>query len=597
MAFYIVPPMTAANERHGGSIIADVLARHGVRNLFTLCGGHISPILTGCESRGIKVVDVRDEGHAVFAADAAARLTGTVGVAAVTAGPGVTNTVTALKNAQMAQTPLLLFGGATATLLKGRGSLQDIDQLSLMKPLTKWATTVSTVPSLGTIVERAITIATTGVPAPVFIEVPVDLLYPEDQIRAMYAKEVGLGKAKGLSARALELYVRGHLVRQFKTPQLPDFSQSIPEVRLPTLRNSTDGLAAAARAIRNAERPLIIVGAQTTIGVRDPERVARALRELGAPVYLAGSARGMLGRHDPLQFRHARTPALKEADCVVVCGFPFDFRLGYGRTIKRGATVVTANLSAAEMKKNRRPEIAVEMHPADFLVALAGQASQGNAAQKWGGWFDTLRGRETARDAEIAKKSAPEGILVDPIHFFLRMEEAMADDAILVVDGGDFVATASYIVRPRAPLSWLDPGVFGTLGVGGGFSVGAAASRPGKEIWLVWGDGSSAYSLSEFDTFVRHGYAPIAIIGNDASWAQIAREQVEMLGTALGTELRRTDYHKVAEGYGGVGLVLTDPGKIDSTLAEARSISRGGRPVCINVHLRATDFRKGSISI
>jgi acetolactate synthase-1/2/3 large subunit len=363
------------------------------------------------------------------------------------------------------------------------------------------------------------------------------------------------------------------------------------------LRNSTDGLAAAARAIRNAERPMIVVGAQTMVGVRDPERLARALRELGAPVYLAGSARGLLGRHDALQFRHARTPALKEADCVVVCGFPFDFRLGYGRTIKRGATVVTANLSAAEMKKNRRPEIAVEMHPADFLVALAAQAGHGNAAQKWGPWFETLRGREKARDEEIAKKAAPAGQLVDPIHFFLRVEEAMADDAILVVDGGDFVATASYILRPRAPLSWLDPGVFGTLGVGGGFSVGAAASRPGKEIWLIWGDGSSGYSLSEFDTFTRHGYAPIALIGNDASWAQIAREQVEILGTTLGCDLRRTDYHKVAEGYGGVGLVLNDASRIDGVLAEAKAIAKTGRPVCINVHLRKTDFRKGSISI
>ena len=584
--------MSAANERHGGQIIADVLVRHGVKQLFTLCGGHISPILTGAEQRGIRVVDVRDEGHAVFAADAAARMTGIIGVAAVTAGPGVTNTITALKNAQMAQTPLLLFGGATATLLKGRGSLQDIDQLSLMRPLTKWATTVSTVPSLGAIVERAIHIATDGVPGPVFIEVPVDLLYPESQIRAMYAKEVGLGKAKGLSARALELYVRGHLYRQFKAPVLPDLSLS--DVRLPSLRNSADGISAAARALRAAERPLIVVGAQTMVGVREPDRLARALRDLGAPVYLAGSARGLLGRHDELQFRHARTPALKEADCVVVCGFPFDFRLGYGRTIKRGATVITANLSAAEMKKNRRPEIAVEMHPGDFLAALAGQAG---GKGRWQPWFETLRGRERARDEEIAKKSAPAGELIDPINFFLRVEEHMADDAILVVDGGDFVATASYIVRPRAPLSWLDPGVFGTLGVGGGFSVGAAATRPGKEIWLIWGDGSSAYSLSEFDTFVRHGMAPIALIGNDASWAQIAREQVEMLGTALGTELRRTDYHKVAEGYGGAGLLLTDPAKIDGTLTEAKAIARTGRPVCINVHLRATDFRKGSISI
>ncbi|HVK76238.1 MAG TPA: thiamine pyrophosphate-binding protein [Kofleriaceae bacterium] len=584
--------MSAIPDHHGGTIIADVLIRHGVKHLFTLCGGHISPILTGAEQRGIRVVDVRDEGNAVFAADAVARMTGTVGVAAVTAGPGVTNTVTALKNAQMAQTPLLLLGGATATLLKGRGSLQDIDQLSIMKPLTKWATTIKAVPAIAQTIERAIAIATSGVPGPVFVEVPVDLLYPEEMVRQMYAKEVGLGKGKGLAARALELYVKGHLYRQFKAPVLPELD--LPEVKLPSLRTATDSIASAARAVRNAERPVLVVGSQAMVGVREPARVAAALGELGAPVYLAGSARGLLGRHSDLQFRHARGNALKEADVAVVCGFPFDFRLGYGRTIGR-ATVVTANLSAAEMKKNRRPQVAVEMHPADFLVALAAQAG-GNGA-RWAPWFETLRGRERARDAEIAKKAAPTGELVDPIHFFLRLEEHMADDAILVVDGGDFVATASYIVRPRAPLAWLDPGVFGTLGVGGGFALGAALARPGREVWLVWGDGSSAYTLAEFDSFVRHGVAPIALIGNDASWAQIAREQVEMLGTPLGTELRRTDYHKVAEGYGGVGLELTDPAKIDGTLAEARSIARGGRPVCINVHLRATDFRKGSISM
>src|SRR5689334_4459369 len=179
--------------QHGGDIVADVLARHGVTHLFTLCGGHISPILTGAQGKGIKVVDVRDEGNAVFAADAVARMTGTIGVAAVTAGPGVTNTITALKNAQMAQTPLLLLGGATATLLKGRGSLQDIDQLTLMKPLVKWATAVKTVPALVPTLERAIAIAKDGVPGPVFLEVPVDILYPEEIVRSWYEKEAGLG--------------------------------------------------------------------------------------------------------------------------------------------------------------------------------------------------------------------------------------------------------------------------------------------------------------------------------------------------------------------------------------------------------------------
>src|SRR5438477_4388839 len=207
---------------HGGDIIADVLARHGVTHLFTLCGGHISPILTGAKTRGLRVVDVRDEANAVFAADAVARMTGTVGAAAVTAGPGVTNAITAIKNAMMAQSPLVLFGGATATLLKGRGSLQDIDQMTLMKPLVKWATTVKTVPALAPTVERAIEIATEGVPGPVFVEVPVDILYPEAIVRMWYEKEAGLGKAKGIGAKALELYIRGHLYRQFRGPVLPD---------------------------------------------------------------------------------------------------------------------------------------------------------------------------------------------------------------------------------------------------------------------------------------------------------------------------------------------------------------------------------------
>ncbi len=578
---------------HGGDLIADVLLKHGATHLFTLCGGHISPILTGCHAKGIRVIDVRDEVNAVFAADAVARMTGGIGVAAVTAGPGVTNTITAVKNAQMAQSPIVLFGGATATLLKGRGSLQDIDQLSIMKSVTKWSTTVKTVPALGPTVERACEIAMEGVPGPVFIEVPVDLLYSEEIVRSWYEKEAGLGKAKGIGAKALELYIRGHLYRQFRAPVLPELH--LPE--MPHLRNGNADLQKAADALKNAERPVIVVGSQTLVGVKDPGRLARALGMLGAPVYLAGTARGLLGRTHELQLRHNRGAALKAADVVVVCGFPFDFRLGYGRGIPKQATLIAANLSAHELKKNRRPDIAVQMHAGEFLIGLGDRISTGERGDRWRPWLDGLRTKEAARDAEITAKTTPKGELVDPLHFFQRMEEAMADDAVLVVDGGDFVATASYIVRPRAPLSWLDPGVFGTLGVGGGMALGAALVRPGREVWLIWGDGSSAYTLAEFDSYVRHGVAPIAVIGNDASWAQIAREQVEILGTTLGCDLRRTDYHKVAEGYGGVGLVLSDPARVDATLAEAKAIAKTGRPVCINVHLRKTDFRKGSISM
>jgi thiamine pyrophosphate-dependent acetolactate synthase large subunit-like protein len=576
---------------HGGDLIAEVLARHGATHMFTLCGGHISPLLTGAQARGLRVIDVRDEVNAVFAADAVARMTGSIGVAAVTAGPGVTNTITAVKNAQMAQSPVVIFGGATATLLKGRGSLQDIDQLSIMKSITKWATTVKTVPGLVPTVERACQLAVEGVPGPVFVEVPVDLLYPEEVVRSWYEKEAGLGKAKGIGAKALELYIRGHLYRQFRAPVMPEVH--LP--KLPALRNGDGGLERAAEALKHAERPVIVVGSQTLAGVKDPGRLARALGMLGAPVFLAGTARGLLGRTHELQLRHNRGAALKEADVVIVCGFPFDFRLGYGRGITKKGTLIAANLSSHELRKNRRPDIALEMHPAEFLIALADRIS--SAGDRWRPWADGLREKEAARDREIAAKAKEKGELIDPVHFFTRMEEAMADDAVLVVDGGDFVATASYIIRPRAPLSWLDPGVFGTLGVGGGMALGAALVRPGREVWLVWGDGSSAYTLAEFDSYVRHGVAPIAVIGNDASWSQIAREQVEILGTTLGCDLRRTDYHKVAEGYGGVGLVLSDPARTDGVLAEAKAIAKTGRPVCINVHLRKSDFRKGSISM
>jgi acetolactate synthase-1/2/3 large subunit len=305
-------------------------------------------------------------------------------------------------------------------------------------------------------------------------------------------------------------------------------------------------------------------------------------------------ARGLLGRRDALQFRHARGRALKEADVVVVAGFPFDFRLGYGRGLGRGAFIGAANLSAAELRKNRRPDVAVEMHPGEFLVALAAKAGKPQAREAW---FGALREREAARNREIAAGAEAAGELVNPLRFLLRLEEKMADDAALVVDGGDFVATAAYTLRPRAPLAWLDPGVFGTLGVGGGFATAAALARPGREVWLLYGDGSCAYSLAEFDSFARHGLAPIAVIGNDGSWQQIAREQVDMLGDDVGTVLARCDYHRVAEGYGGVGLLLTEDGRIDETLDRAREAARAGRPVCINVHLRRSEFRKGSISM
>jgi acetolactate synthase-1/2/3 large subunit len=576
----------------GGAIIGRILASRGVRQLFTLCGGHISPILVGAESNGIRIIDVRDEVTAVFAADAVARMTGIPGVAAVTAGPGVTNTITAVKNAQLAQSPVVLFGGAAATLLKGRGSLQDIDQISVMQSITKWAVSVKKVRSIGPTVERAMDIAQEGVPGPVFVELPIDLLYAEDLVREMFMKEAGGGR--NLGSKALELYMRGHLYRQFNQPHVsiaPPLRESLP----PKASDRNPHVKKVASLLHKAERPALVIGSQALVNSQNPEPIADAVRALGVPTWLGGMARGLLGRYSDIQFRHKRSAALKEADLVIVAGFPFDFRLGYGRSISSQATLVAANLSGSEMRKNRRPEIPVHMHAGAFLEQLASEV--GGGLGPWKEWFDTLRVREVQRDEEIIEQSRAPTDLVNPLQLFTRIEKKMADDAVLVVDGGDFVATASYILRPRKPLSWLDPGVYGTLGVGGGFAIGASLVRPGKEVWLIYGDGSCAYSLAEMDTCIRHGLAPIAVIGTDGSWAQIAREQVPMLGTDVGTVLRRTAYHEVAQGYGAAGLLLDDPARVDAVLDEAKALSAAGTPVVINVHIAKTEFRKGSISM
>ncbi len=584
----------STSARHGGDVIGEILERRGIRQLFTLCGGHISPILVGAKRHGVEVVDMREEVNAVFAADAAARLTGNVGVAAVTAGPGVTNTITAIKNAQMAESPVLLFGGATATVLRGRGSLQDIDQLSILSPITKWATRVTTFKSLGPTVERAMDLALSGVPGPVFVEVPIDLLYPEETVRKWTMDEATM---KGPLGDALRLYLRGHLYRQFEQPHVPLELPALPSVMDLTITGDARAkIDEVKEALSRAERPLLVLGSQALVNEATPERVAEAIRVLGVPTYLGGMARGLLGRHDPLQYRHERGKALKEADLVIVCGFPFDFRLKYGQAIPRSAKLVGVNLSAATLRKNRIPDIAVKMHPGQFLVDLsrrAGPVGAGRAA-----WFEALTRREEARDAKIAERAASSSpSRVSPIRLFLELEEKLADDAILIADGGDFVGTASYILRPRGPIAWLDPGVYGTLGVGGGFAAGASACAKGREVWILWGDGSSAYSLSEFDTFVRHGMAPIAVIGTDALWSQIARDQTDLLGDAVGTVLRDTSYEKVAEGYGGVGLLLDDEAKIGEVLDEAKRIAKSGKPVCVNVLLAPSDFRKGSISV
>ncbi len=573
---------------HGGDLIASVLEAQGVELLFTLVGGHISPILVGAKARGIRVIDTRHEATAVFAADAVARLTGRPGVVAVTAGPGLTNTITAVKNAQIAQSPVILLGGAAATVLKGRGSLQDIDQMALLSPHVKWAATARRVADLVPLLERAFAEAQSGVPGPVFLECPIDLLYSERDVRQLYG---AAGRGRSLAARTTNLYLQGHLSYLFAGAGR---AKAGPPISPPVPRPDSAAVAEAAATLAQARRPVMVIGAQALLEAAAAAELAGAVERLGVPVYLSGGARGLLGASHPLLMRHERRAALREADTVILAGVPCDFRLDYGRHIARGATYIAANRSPADLNLNKRPTIGALADPGRFLRALAAAAPD---AGRWPGWLAGLRERDAAREVAIARQAEERTAHLNPVQLCREIEAALPPEALLVADGGDFVATASYIVSPRAPLRWLDPGPFGTLGVGAGFALGAKLARPECEVWALFGDGAFGYSLAELDTFVRHGVPIVAVIGNDAAWGQIARDQVGILGDDVATTLAPTAYHQVVEGFGAAGLALDDPELVGETLAQARALAAAGRPVVINARLGKSDFRKGSLSM
>jgi acetolactate synthase-1/2/3 large subunit len=578
---------------NGGDVVAKVLQQQGVSLVFTLCGGHISPILVGCDQIGLRVVDVRSEASAVFAAEATARITGIPGVAIVTAGPGVTNTITAVKNAQLAQVPVVLIGGASATVLKGRGALQDIDQVTLLKPIVKMAQSIRRNCDIVPVLEDAFTVARSGVPGPVFIECPIDLLYDEALVREWYQAGAQQGQPIRIKQKITQLYLKYHVDKMFAC-DLDTLDSEPHTADIPVM--APVNTAKAARLLDRAQTPVMIIGSQAMLHPDQTALLAEAVTSLGMPVYLAGMARGLMGPDHPLQMRHRRRDALKKADLVILAGMPCDFRLDYGRVINPQAALLAVNRSKKDLTLNRKPTLAVHWDPFLFLCALAQQDHARNH-QKWQTWIDSLHAADRAREQEMVGLTAQSAEGVNPLVFFKKLDAQLGPSSILVADGGDFVATAAYSLRPRGPLQWLDPGVFGTLGVGGGFALGAKLTRPQAEVWLLYGDGSAGYTLQEFDTFVRHGLPVIAVVGNDAGWTQIARDQVAVLKNDVATVLRHADYHLVAQGYGGHGLQIESEDQIDDVLLQARKCAAEGQPVLINLKLAPTAFRNGSISV
>jgi len=540
---------------HGGRIVARALKAEGVTHVFTLCGGHIANIYDGCLDEGIRVVDVRHEQTAGHAADGWARVTGKPGVALVTAGPGVTDVVTAVANAQRAGVPMVVIGGAGPAAFKHMGSLQDMDHVELMRPITKWSATVTEVRRLEEFVTMAFRIATTGVPGPVFLEIPLDVLMN-------FATDAQL--------------VRPVKYRSEYTPA-PD----------------PIALDEAARLLDGAARPLAIVGSQLRWS-RDREALGRFLARYELPTYLNGMARGALPLDHPCFFSRSRKAALAQADVALVFGTPFDFRVDYGRTGTWAADVkvVQIDLDPAEIGRNRAVEVGIPADTGHVLAALTELVTPRHG----GDWLAQIRADETKRLAKMAAEMNDESAPPNPLRVCAEVARYVEDDTIVVGDGGDFVATAAYTLPVRWPGVWMDPGPLGTLGVGPGYAMAAKLARPAARVILMYGDGSFGLHGLEFEALARQGIKVVAVIGNDAGWTQILRGQRDMFGDARtpATRLAYTRYDLVAEAVGARGFYAETPAQVRDALAEAFACPE---PAVVNVKIGHSDFRKGAISV
>ncbi|MBL8607566.1 MAG: acetolactate synthase [Myxococcales bacterium] len=541
---------------HGGRLVAQALKRHGTTHLFTLCGGHIQAIYDGCLDESIRVVDVRHEQTAGHAADGYARVTGRPGVCAVTAGPGVTDVVTAVANAQRAGIPMVCIGGAGPKLLCDMGSLQDMDHVALMRPITKWAVQVPEVRRIGEYLDSAFRVAQAGVPGPVFLEMPLDLL-------------MNMHEETDLAA----------------TAPLPEPPRPAGDPRM---------IERAVALFEKAERPVLLVGTQIRWSPLK-DKLTELAEKLGAPVYLNGMARGGMPHAHPLLFSRSRKFALAQADLVLVFGTPFDFRVDYGRapTWAQDAKIVQIDLDGAELGRNRKVDVHIHGDSGNVLAQIAGALK---APKSHASWVEAVRADETKRRAKMQAEIESTDSPPNPLRVCAELGKRLGKSDIVVGDGGDFVATAAYVLKMEWPQLWMDPGPLGTLGVGPGYAMAAQLCRPDARTVLVYGDGSFGLHGIEFEAMARQKIPVVAVIGNDAGWTQIRRGQVELYGEprAVATGLEYTRYDKIVEACGGFGAWVERAEDIGPALDEAFAC---GKPACVNVKIAKSDFRKGAISV
>jgi acetolactate synthase I/II/III large subunit len=524
-----------ATQLHGGRLVARRLKAHGVTKVFTLSGGHLFSIYDGCREEGIDLVDVRHESAATFAAEGWAKVTRQPGVAALTAGPGVTNGMSAIASAQQNGSPMLVLGGRAPAIRWGQGSLQEIDHVPFVRPLTKLAATPETTAEIPGLIDEALVAALTPQSGPAFVDFPLDVVFSE----------------------------------------APEDDEPAP---LPDARGGpVPDVARAAALLRDAERPVIMAGTNLYWGHGEEALLAVAV-ERGIPVFLNGLARGCVPADHELFFSRARSAGLKGADLALVLGVPMDFRLGFGASFGEETELVVVD--RVEPARDHPRPVAAELYGSIGGILDALRASSAGGADT-GAWVSELRRIETeARAGERADLDDDRAPL-HPMRVYRELGEVLDRDAIVIGDGGDFVSFAGRVMDSYEPGCWLDPGPFGCLGCGPGYALAAKLAHPGRQVVLLLGDGAFGFSGMEFDTLARHGVHVVGVMGNNGIWALEKHPMEFLYGYSVAADLRPgTRYDEVVAALGGHGELVAQPAELRPALERAFS---AGRPALVNV--------------
>ena len=538
---------TEARSFHGGRLIARRLKAHGVSRLFTLSGGHLFSIYDGCREEGIEIVDVRHESTAAFAAEGWAKVTRQPGVCALTAGPGVTNGMSAMASAQANHSPMVVLGGRAPALRWGQGSLQEIDHVPFVRPLTKLAATAQSTEEIPGLVDDAFAAALAPHGGPAFVDFPLDYVFmeapePESETDPP-SSAAGIGaRGAGQAAAAAEAIER------------------------------------AGELLRGAERPVIMAGTDLYWG-HGEQALAELAHTLRIPVFLNGLARGCVAADDELFFSRARSQALKGADVALVMGVPMDFRLGFGASFGEDTEIVV--IDSAEPERRHPRAVAAECYGAIGATLDGIRRAAGAGALASERWIAQLREAESERReaerVELADDRAP----LHPMRLYAELAQVLDRDAIVIGDGGDFVSYAGRVVDSYEPGCWLDPGPFGCLGTGPGYALAAKLAHPERQVVLLLGDGAFGFAGMEFDTLARHGVNVVAVMGNNGIWALEKHPMEFLYGYSVAAELRPgTRYDRVVETLGGYGELVEYPAELRGALERAFA---AGVPALVNV--------------